>query len=213
MKFKDRSDAGKQLAEALSAYKGQEDLVVLALPRGGVPVAYEVAMALHAPLDLWLVRKLGIPGQEEVAMGAIATGGVIVLNDDILHDIHLSHQTFHDVLSKEQQELERRNNIYRDGRPAPEVKGKTAILVDDGLATGATMRAAVAALHKAEIKELIVAVPVGTNSACRLLEKEADKVVCLRLPTYFYGVGNAYHSFPQNTDAEVKDLLAKAFLS
>lgn len=210
MMFRDRSDAGKQLARALSAYSEEADVLLLALPRGGVPVAYEVARELHLPLDLWLVRKLGIPGDEEVAMGALAMGDVIVFNEDILQHSAIPEAQVQAVIDREFAELQRRNEAYREGKPAPDVAGKRVILIDDGLATGATMRAAALALRRAKAKEIIVAVPVGTSSACQSLEEVADTIICLAIPKYFYGVGSAYASFPQNTDDEVRGYIEGA---
>ena len=191
-------------------YAHRPDVLVLALPRGGVPVAYEVARALNAPLDVFLVRKLGVPGHEEAAMGAIASGGIRVLNDEVIHALHLPRQVVEEVTAREQRELQRREQLYRDGRPAPDVKGRTVILIDDGLATGATMRAALRALRQQRPARLIVAVPVGARSACRELLGEADEVICARTPEPFFGVGWWYQQFEQTSDQEVHDLLARA---
>ena len=208
--YRDRRNAGKKLAELLGAYAQRPDVLVLALPRGGVPVAYEVARALNAPLDVFLVRKLGVPGHEEAAMGAIASGGIRVLNDEVIHALHLPRQVVEEVTAREQRELQRRQQLYRDGRPAPDVKGRTVILIDDGLATGATMRAALRALRQQQPARLIVAVPVGARSACRELLGEADEVICARTPEPFFGVGWWYQQFEQTSDQEVHDLLARA---
>jgi putative phosphoribosyl transferase len=208
--YRDRRNAGKRLAELLGAYAHRPDVLVLALPRGGVPVAYEVARALNAPLDVFLVRKLGVPGHEEAAMGAIASGGIRVLNDEVIHALHLPRQVVEEVTAREQRELQRREQLYRDGRPAPDVKGCTVILIDDGLATGATMRAALRALRQQQPARLIVAVPVGARSACRELLGEADEVICARTPEPFFGVGWWYQQFEQTSDQEVHDLLARA---
>jgi putative phosphoribosyl transferase len=208
--YRDRRNAGKRLAELLGAYAHRPDVLVLALPRGGVPVAYEVARALNAPLDVFLVRKLGVPGHEEAAMGAIASGGIRVLNDEVIHALHLPRQVVEEVTAREQRELQRREQLYRDGRPAPDVKGRTVILIDDGLATGATMRAALRALRQQQPARLIVAVPVGARSACRELLGEADEVICARTPEPFFGVGWWYQQFEQTSDQEVHDLLARA---
>lgn len=169
MLFRDRADAGRQLAEQLTAYADQPDVLILALPRGGVPVAYEVARALHAPLDVFLVRKLGVPGHEELAMGAIATGGVRVLNEEVVSGLHIPETVLDAAAAGEQRELERRERAYRDGRPTPKVRGHTVILVDDGLATGSTMRAAVAALRQQQPARIVVAVPVGAVETCSQL--------------------------------------------
>jgi putative phosphoribosyl transferase len=210
MPFRDRTDAGWQLAAKLRAYADRPDVVVLALPRGGVPVGFEVAQALHAPLDVFLVRKLGLPGQPELAMGAIASGGVRVLNDEVVDRLRVSSRVIETVAKQELQELERRQRRYRDDRPPPEVRGKTIILVDDGLATGSTMRAAVAALRQQLPAQIIVAVPVGAAETCADLEAEADLVVCARTPDPFYAVGLWYQDFAQTTDDEVHELLAAA---
>jgi predicted phosphoribosyltransferase len=210
MLFQNRIDAGRRLAAKLKAYAGRPDVLVLALPRGGVPVAYEVARALRAPLDVFLVRKLGLPGHEELAMGAIATGGVRVLNPDVVRTLRIPDDVIDEVARQEQRELERRERIYRDDRPAPEVRGRTVILVDDGLATGSTMRAAVAALHRQEPARIVVAVPIGAAETCAELGSEADEVVCARTPEPFYAVGLWYRDFTQTTDEEVHDLLEQA---
>jgi putative phosphoribosyl transferase len=210
MLFRDRSDAGRQLAEQLTAHADQPDVLVLALPRGGVPVAYEVARALHAPLDVFQVRKLGVPGHEELAMGAIASGGVRVLNEDVVQGLGISEEVLDAVTAQQQQELLRRERTYRDNRPAPEVRGRTVILVDDGLATGSTMRAAVAALRQQQPARIVVAVPVGAPETCAELQTEADQVVCARTPVPFQAVGLWYDDFTQTTDQEVHDLLERA---
>lgn len=208
--FRDRADAGRFLADHLSAYVGRPDVLVLALPRGGVPVAYEVAVALATPLDVFLVRKLGVPGQEELAMGAIATGGVRVLNEDVVRALRIPDAEIDRVAWQEQQELIRREQEYREGRPAPDVRGRTVILVDDGLATGATMRAGAAALRLLNPAKRIVAVPVAAIETCALLSAEVDEVVCARTPDPFYAVGHWYEDFAQTTDAEVRAFLAQA---
>ncbi|GAB3345569.1 phosphoribosyltransferase [Lysobacter tyrosinilyticus] len=204
MNFRDRRHAGTLLAQVLSHYAGRDDVVVLALPRGGVPVAYEVAQALHAPLDVFLVRKLGVPGQEELAMGAIASGGVRVLNESIVQSLRNGMTHVEAVAAREQQELERREHAYRGDRPALELDGRTAIVIDDGLATGATMRAAVKALRAWHPARVVVAVPVGAGEACALLRREADEVVCVRTPAAFSGVGMWYDDFTQTSDEEVR---------
>jgi putative phosphoribosyl transferase len=209
-RFVNRTEAGEILAEALSGYAGKSGILVLALPRGGVPVAYEVAKALSAPLDLWLVRKLGVPGQEELAMGAIAGKNTLVLNDDIIAALNISQPTIDSIIAREQAELERRNKHYRHGKPPPDVEGNTILIIDDGLATGATMRAAIASLRQAAAARVIAAVPVGAMSTCRKIEQEADELVCLHTPEPFYGVGQWYSDFSQTSDEEVLALLARA---
>jgi len=209
-RFVNRTEAGEILAEALSGYAGKSGILVLALPRGGVPVAYEVAKALSAPLDLWLVRKLGVPGQEELAMGAIAGKNTLVLNDDIIAALNISQPTIDSIIAREQAELERRNQHYRHGKPPPDVEGNTILIIDDGLATGATMRAAIASLRQAAAARVIAAVPVGAMSTCRKIGQEADELVCLHTPEPFYGVGQWYSDFSQTSDEEVLALLARA---
>lgn len=196
------------LAEALSAYIGRSDILILALPRGGVPVACEVAKILLAPMDLWLVRKLGVPGQEELALGALAAKNVCVLNQEVIDLLSIDQAAIDRVISREQAELERRNRLYRHGRPPPDAGGKTVIIIDDGLATGATMRAAIASLRQADAARIIVAVPVGAVSTCRKIKKEADELVCLYMPEPFYGVGQWYSDFSQTSDEDVLTLLA-----
>lgn len=210
MPFHDRIDAGRQLAAKLHTYADRPDVVVLALPRGGVPVGFEVAQALHVPLDIFLVRKLGLPGQPELAMGAIATGGVRVLNDDVIERLRVPDETIEAVAQEELRELERRQQRYRGDRPAPSVRDKTVILVDDGLATGSTMRAAVAALRRQRPARIVVAVPVGAAETCADLRTEADEVVCAQTPEPFYAVGLWYEDFAQTTDDEVRELLSAA---
>jgi len=210
MLFLDRYDAGRQLAAHLERYADRDDVVVLALPRGGVPVGNEVARGLNAPLDVFLVRKLGVPGQEELAMGAIASGGVRVLNDEIVRGLNIPPDIIDTVAERERRELERREWAYRDDRPTPDVRDKIVILVDDGLATGSTMRAAVAALRKRRPGWVVVAVPVGAAETCADMERVADEVVCVRKPEPFYAVGAWYEDFAQTTDQEVRDLLAQA---
>jgi putative phosphoribosyl transferase len=209
MRFRDRREAGRFLAQKLKAYADKPDVLVLALPRGGVPVAYEVAQALHAPLDVFIVRKLGVPGHEELAFGAIASGGVRVLND-LVGPLEISRDTIEAVTKRERQELQRRERIYRDDRPAPDVRDRTVLLVDDGLATGSTMRAAVAALRQQGPRRIVVAVPVGAPDTCFALEDEADEVVCVRKPMPFSAVGIWYADFSQTTDEEVHALLEQA---
>jgi putative phosphoribosyl transferase len=208
--FRNRTDAGRQLAERLTAYAGREDVIVLGLPRGGVPVAFEVAMRLGVPLDVFIVRKLGVPGYEELAMGAIASGGVRVLNLDVVRQLSNANAIIEAVTARETGEMERREREYRDGRPAPELRGKTAILVDDGLATGATMRAAVAALKQRGVAKIVVAVPVGAPETCAEFQDEVDEAVCASAPEFFRAVGQYYDDFSQTTDDEVRELLATA---
>jgi putative phosphoribosyl transferase len=188
----------------------RDDVVVLALPRGGVPVGFEVARELHAPLDVFLVRKLGFPGHEEFALGAIASGGVRVLNPAAFRMARFSEEEINELAEKEQRELERREEMYRGDRPRPELHGKTVVLIDDGLATGSTMRAAVMALKKLDPAKIIVAVPVGSSDAVELLSREADEVVCAAVPEPFYSVGQWYREFEQTSDEEVQRLLEEA---
>jgi predicted phosphoribosyltransferase len=211
-RFRNREEAGRALARALMRYAGRGDVIVLALPRGGVPVAFMVAQALGAPLDVFVVRKLGVPGHEEFAMGAIATGGVRFLNPDVVEPLAISEQAIDLVAAREQRELERREQLYRGDRPPPSVRGRTAILVDDGLATGASMRAAVAALRKLEPARIVVAVPVASRQACRSLEREVDEMVCASTPEPFHAVGVWYEDFSQTSDEEVHELLERASL-
>jgi predicted phosphoribosyltransferase len=208
--FRDRRAAGRELARALAGYRGRPDVLVLALPRGGVPVAYEVARALDVPLDVFLVRKLGVPGHEELALGALATGGVCLLNQDVVRRLRIPPEAIDQVTAAEQAELERREAAYRDGRRPPDVAGKTVILIDDGLATGASVRVALAALRQAKPARIVVAVPVAAPSTCAELYDEVDEVICARTPEPFYAVGLWYEDFSQTSDAEVRDLLAKS---
>ncbi len=208
--FANRSDAGRKLAQDLMEYQGRNDVVVLALPRGGVPVAYEVAQELNAPLDVFLVRKLGVPGHEELAMGAIASGGVRVLNTEVLQALDIPGNVVDAVAVREQRELERREQEYRDGRPAPELAGRIAIIIDDGLATGASMRAAVQSLRAQNPAKIVVAVPTGAPETCTQFEQIADLVVCDTTPEPFYGVGVWYEDFGQTSDVEVRELLKQA---
>lgn len=208
--FRDRHHAGVTLASKLLEYAGVFNILVLALPRGGVPVAYEVAKALDLPLDVLLVRKLGLPSHEELAMGAISTGGTQVINDEILARYNVSHTALEEVLSFEQLELTRRNSLYRQDQPPPKVKEKTIIVIDDGLATGATMMAAIKALREMEAATIIVACPVGAADTFIKLNALADKVVCLHMPEPFVGVGQWYDDFSQTSDQQVLDLLGKS---
>lgn len=209
--FKDRREAGRRLADALSPYAAEPDLLVLGLPRGGIPVAYEVARALHAPLDVFVVRKLGVPGHEEVAMGAIASGGIRVLNGTMIRQLHIPPATVERVVQAEQRELERRERAYRGARAAPDVRGRTVILVDDGLATGASMAAAIAALRRQTPASIVVAAPVAAAETCDALREVADICICVETPRPFHGVGEWYVDFAQTTDAEVRALLDAAF--
>lgn len=209
-RFRDRVDAGRVLARELEEYKGRPDVLVLALPRGGVPVAFEVARELGAPLDVFVVRKLGMPGHEEYAIGAIATGGVRIINSEAIRTFGVTNAEIEAVTAEERLELERRERRYRDGRPAPDVAGKTVILVDDGLATGSTMRAAVEALCQEEPARLVVAVPTAAPETCKEIAALVDEMVCAITPEPFYAVGLWYDDFGQTTDEEVHDLLAIA---
>jgi len=209
--FRDLYEAGRQLATKLSTYAERPDVVVFALPRGGVPVAFEVARVLDAPLDVFLVRKLGVPGHEELALGAIAQGGVRVLNAEVVRSLDIAPDTIEAVAAREGEELARRERAYRDDRPPLEVAGRTVILVDDGLATGASMRAAVAALRAEAAARIVVAVPVAAPETCDAVRAEVDEIVCAVTPEPFYAVGFWYADFAQTTDAEVHDLLARAW--
>jgi len=208
-RFRNRTDAGRQLAEKLAAYANRPDVLVLALPRGGVPVAFELARAFGAPLDVFLVRKLGVPGYEELAMGAVATGGVRVLNDEIVRGLGISEHEIDAVVARELRELSRRDRLYRGDRPPSDVAGRTVILVDDGLATGATMRAAVQALRQQQPGRIVAAVPTASPDTCQVLKAEADDVICAITPEPFFAVGHWYDDFTQTTDDEVRELLAR----
>lgn len=208
--FHDRVQAGQLLAQALQTYAGRTDVIVLALPRGGVPVAFEVASVLKAPLDLMLVRKLGTPGQEELAMGAIATGGVRVMNPGVVDMCHISPEAIESVARREQEELERRQKAYRGDQPPPQLRGKCVILIDDGIATGATIRSAIKAVRAQAPARVVVAAPLAPAETVAELGREADDVVCLATPEPFMAIGCWYHEFPQTSDAEVKEYLALA---
>src|SRR5687767_5730826 len=208
--FRDRHHAGRVLATKLSDYAGRADVLVFGLPRGGVPVAYEVARALRAPLDVFIVRKLGVPGHEELAMGAIASGGVRVLNDRVVRMLNIPGAVIDRVAEREERELRRREGEYRGDRPPPQIQGRRVILIDDGLATGATMRAAVAALRQQKPAELVVAVPVAAAETCEEFQSEADRVVCASTPEPFHAVGVWYENFEQTSDEEVHELLDRA---
>jgi putative phosphoribosyl transferase len=208
--FIDRRHAGRVLASRLMKYAGRDDVIVLALPRGGVPVAYEVASALGAPMDVFLVRKLGTPGHRELAMGAIASGGVRVLNEDVVHWYGISDSAIERIAREEQEELERRERAYRDDRPAPNLTNKIVILIDDGLATGSTMRAAAQAVRARRPARVVIAVPVGAPQTCAELAAVADEVICARMPEPFSAVGQWYLNFEQTDDDEVRELLQKS---
>ncbi|KTD19925.1 phosphoribosyltransferase [Legionella londiniensis] len=208
-KYIDRHDAGKKLAKFLSAYKNKPDTIALALPRGGVPVAYEIAKALLIPMDVFIVRKLGVPGHEELAMGAIASGGVTYYNDEIVSQLNLSPGAISEVIASEEKELKRREENYRGENPFPDLKGKTVILIDDGIATGATTRAAIKALKKQNPKRIVLAVPVAAASTVAEMAKEVDEIICPLKPINFYAVGLWYDNFSQTTDEEVAVLLGK----
>jgi putative phosphoribosyl transferase len=207
--FPNRIEAGRVLAEKLGKYADRDDVIVLGLPRGGVPVANEVAKRLRAPLDVFIVRKLGVPGFEELAAGAIASGGVRVLNEDVMRAIPHADQAIDTITARETTELQRREQIYREGRPAPELRDRIAILVDDGLATGATMRAAIKALRQRGAAKIVVAVPVGPPDTCHEIEEQADETICLSTPEFFQAVGQYYEDFSQTTDEDVRELLAR----
>lgn len=210
MLFQDRRDAGRVLAHAMIEQSHNwNDAIVLGLPRGGVPVAFEVARELSLPLDILIVRKLGVPGQEELAMGAVASGGAIVINQAVVHELGISLETIEDIAERERLEIERREREYRDGRPPARIEGRIAILVDDGLATGSSMLAAVRSLRPFA-QQIVVAVPVAAESTCKRLRKEADQVICAATPQSFFAVGSFYRDFEQTTDKEVRDLLAQA---
>lgn len=209
--FENRIQAGRLLGQALAKYAKRPDVIILALPRGGVPVGFEIARIIDAPLDIMLVRKLGTPGQEELAMGAIASGGVCVLNPDIIAAIDVSQEAIEAAAITEQQELERRERDYRGNQPPPAVENHYVILVDDGLATGASMLAAVAALKQRKPASIVVAVPVAPAETVLRLQEEADDVVCLAMPEPFWAVGRWYREFSQTSDDEVKSLLARAW--
>ncbi|MBH8565976.1 phosphoribosyltransferase [Nostoc sp. CENA67] len=208
-RFRNRTEAGKLLAARLAEYANRPDVLVLGLPRGGVPVAFEVAKALNAPLDVCLVRKLGVPGHKELAMGALAMGGIRVINENVVDWLRIPQETIDQVAAIEMQELNRRNLAYRGNRPLPKVKNHTIILVDDGIATGATIRAAIATLKKQQPRELVVAVPVAAASTCEELQTEVDKLVCVIMPEDLYAIGIWYEDFEQTTDAEVCELLTR----
>jgi putative phosphoribosyl transferase len=207
-RFPDRSAAGKLLAEKLTEYADRSDTCAIGLPRGGVVVAYEVAQALHIPLDVWIVRKLGVPDHPELAMGAIGAGGVCWLNEDLIHSLRISRHQIDLVMAKELRELQRRDRVYRGDRPPLDVRDRVVILIDDGLATGATMRAAIRALQQQQPAQIVVAVPLASSEVVEELTTEVDRVVCLMTPEPFYAIGYWYEQFEQTTDREVCELLA-----
>ena len=207
MLFRDRVDAGKSLAKLLSGYADRDDVLVLGLPRGGVIVAHEIAAALHVPLDVFLVRKLGVPGAEELAMGAIASGGIRVLDSSLIRALQISREAVEHVTREEERELKRREKSYRAGRQPLDVAGKTVILVDDGLATGFTMRAAISAVKRLDPRSVVVAVPVAPHSTLEGLLSDVDEVVCIATPDPFESVGRFYDRFDQTSDEEVRGLL------
>lgn len=209
IKFRTRTEAGKMLARQLTSYADCKDLLVLGLPRGGVPVAYEVANLLGAPLDICLVRKLGVPGHKELAMGAITSGGIRVLNHDVVSSLGITTETIDQVTAEELQELQRRDRAYRGDRPLLDVKNRTIIVIDDGIATGSTMRAAITMLQKQQPKRIVIAVPIAPPETCEELSNQVDEVVCLKMPERMYAVGVWYEDFSQTTDEEVRYLLAK----
>ena len=210
--FKNRYDAGKQLASELPEYKNQKDLIILGLPRGGIPVAYEIALELNIPLDIFTVRKLGVPGQNELAMGAVASGGVRVLNEDVIAALRIPNDVIDKITVIEQEELSRRERLYRKGLPPFNVENKIVMLVDDGLATGATMRAAINAVKMLKPAKVMIAVPIASRQAYQLLKSEVDFMECLFTPLFFEGVSRWYHDFAQLIDSEVKRLLHDAAL-
>jgi len=208
--FNDRVDAGKKLAKKLSEYANRSDVIILALPRGGVPVAFEVAKELNVKMDVFIVRKLGVPGNEELAMGAIASDNIRVLNEDVIRSFQIPQSVIDEVAVNELRELERRERLYRGNRPKPDISGSTVILIDDGLATGATMRAAAAAVKTKNPAKIVIAVPTAASDTCSAFENEVDQTICVATPEPFYGIGAWYEDFSQTTDKEVCELLDKA---
>ena len=208
--YRHRQEAGQKLVPEVKEIIEGENTVVLGLPRGGVPVAYEVAKALELPLDVFVVRKLGVPGQEELAMGAIASGGVRFLNQDIFQQLNISDQQLEEITERERQELKKRENIYRGTRPEVDLEGKETLIIDDGLATGATMKAAVNALREHSPARILAAVPTAPPEPCREMQELVDEMICLSTPANFMGVGGSYREFGQTTNEEVKDLLEQA---
>lgn len=212
MRFANREEAGRLLAQELANYKDRHNVVVLGLARGGLPVALEVAKALHVPLDVMILRKLGVPGHEELAFGAIASGGIHIIDQEVVDAVGLSPVEMHQALTHARQELDRRERLYRADRPPLKLKGKTVILVDDGIATGSSMRAAIAALRKADAARIVVAVPVAPENTCHRLRREADEVICTYTPENFFAVGAFYNDFSQVTDDEVAEILRQSSL-
>lgn len=210
MRYRDRYEAGRKLASSLAEYTERPDVIVLALPRGGVPVGYEVARSLGVPLDVFVVRKLGVPGQEEFAMGAIASGDVVVLDQKAINDLMIPRRVVESVIARERMELDRRERVYRGSRAPVDVRNRTVILIDDGLATGSTVQAAVAALREKEPAAIVVAAPVGSREACRAIGAVTDACLCAMIPDPFYAVGLWYEDFSETTDEEVRGLLARA---
>lgn len=208
--FENRKEAGQQLAQELSEYAGRDDVVVLGLPRGGVPVAFEVAKALKAPLDVFVVRKLGLPRNPELAMGAIASGDVRVMNENVVRKSGVSDRAIERVIEQEREKLKEREEIYRGARPRVDLEGKTVLLIDDGLATGATMRAAIRALREHNPQKVVVAVPTAPPETCAEFEEIVDEIICVTTPRLFMGVGGAYRDFSQTTNQEVRDMLERA---
>ncbi|MEB3148966.1 MAG: phosphoribosyltransferase [Sphaerospermopsis sp.] len=211
LRFRNRKEAGKMLAQNLTAYANEENLLVLALPRGGVPVAFEVAKALNAPLDVCIVRKLGVPGHKELAMGAIASGGIGVLNSDVINTLGIDKETIQAVAAEELQELQRRDRTYRGDALPLNVENKTVILIDDGIATGSTMRAAIGILQQQQPQKIVVAIPVAPASTYKELQSEVDEIVCLQIPEILSAIGLWYEDFAQTTDEEVKEILDLRF--
>ena len=209
-RFHNRHDAGRQLAARLASYAGRDDVLVLGLPRGGVPIAFEIAIALDVSLDVFIVRKLGLPGHEEFGIGAIASGDVRVVDEAVLQTYDVAPETLERITARERLELERREQLYRDDRPFPAIEDRIVILVDDGLATGSTMRAAIAALRRRRPSKIVVAVPVGARETCAAMARLVEEVVCLETPDPFYAVGLWYDDFEQTEDAEVHELLERA---
>jgi putative phosphoribosyl transferase len=208
--FRDRREAGRKLAEKLQSYRDRPDVLVLALPRGGVPVGFELAEELNLPLDVFVVRKLGVPWQPELAMGAVASGGIRFLNQDVVRSMGVSEREISETIAREEATLRQRDLLFRDGRPAPRMAGQTVLVVDDGLATGSSMRAAIAALRQRNPARIVVVVPVGSAATCREFESEADQVLCLVTPEPFWAVGQWYADFSPTTDEQVQELLRQA---
>lgn len=210
MIFKNRQEAGRELATRLAKYANREDVLVLGVPRGGIPVAFEVASALHVPLDIFVLRKLGVPGHEELAFGAIGSGGVRILNADIVDQLGISELDIAAATKEQTKELERREQRYRGNRPPLDVRGRTVILVDDGIATGASLRAAIHAIRKMTPAAIVAAVPVAPRTSCHLIRREVDELVCLDTPEFFFAIGEFYRDFSQVSDEQVVELLDRA---